>query len=115
LTVSGEDPLRFRCRVGHAYNLESLLVNQNDALEQSLWTALRALEERGALLDRIASRFRKRGSVRQAERFEEDREVVEQRAAIVRRALLDNDLVSGEGPIPTSNADVEDDPQDVAG
>jgi two-component system chemotaxis response regulator CheB len=115
LTTTGDDPLRFRCRVGHAYNVDSLLVSQDDALEQSLWTALRALEERGALLDRLSSRFSKRGNDRQAERFAEDRDVVEQRAAIVRRALLDPELLGGGNGVTTTKADVDDEPEDVAG
>lgn len=39
--------LRFRCRVGHAYSVESLLEAQDDTVEHALSTALRALEERG--------------------------------------------------------------------
>jgi two-component system chemotaxis response regulator CheB len=114
LTVSGEDPLRFRCRVGHAYNLDSLLANQNDALEQSLWTALRALEERSALLDRMSSRAAKRGDARHAERFAEDRDVVDQRAAIVRRAILEIDA-SDEADVQIAGAGRDDEPTDVAG
>jgi two-component system chemotaxis response regulator CheB len=103
LTEVGHDPPQYRCRVGHAYGSESLLAGQNDSLEMSLWVALRALEERAELLDRIASRFRKRGSMEQAERFNEDKLVVEERAEIVRRALLDSELIEGEGPLPSSD------------
>ncbi len=46
--------LRFRCRVGHAYNAETLLEAQDDTIEDALFTALRALEERGDVSDRLA-------------------------------------------------------------
>lgn len=40
---------RYRCRTGHAYTEESLVAAQNDALEEALWAAYRALRERAAL------------------------------------------------------------------
>lgn len=46
--------LRFRCRVGHAYNAQTLLEAQDDTIEDALFTALRALEERGDVSGRLA-------------------------------------------------------------
>jgi two-component system chemotaxis response regulator CheB len=45
---------RFNCNVGHSYSVESMLVEQGRALESTLSGALRALEERAALLRRLA-------------------------------------------------------------
>jgi two-component system chemotaxis response regulator CheB len=53
--LEGEN--RFRCRIGHAYSLQSLVTDQARSLEDALWTALRALEEQAALSKRVASRF----------------------------------------------------------
>lgn len=46
--------LRFRCRVGHAYTAETLLRHQAGTVEDALWTAMRALEEREAVSTRLA-------------------------------------------------------------
>jgi two-component system chemotaxis response regulator CheB len=49
--------LRFRCRIGHGFNGESLLSAQDDGVEDALWTALRALEETAALRRRLSARM----------------------------------------------------------
>jgi two-component system chemotaxis response regulator CheB len=56
--VGAAELARFRCRVGHAYTAESLVAQQDDALEDALWAALRALEEHATLARRMAERFR---------------------------------------------------------
>ena len=49
--------LRYRCHTGHAYSQSSLLVDQTIAIEESLYTALRAVEEKAAVLRRLAERW----------------------------------------------------------
>ncbi len=53
--------LRFRCRVGHAYSSESLFAGQSESVEAALWTALRALEEKATLSQRLAAQAHGRG------------------------------------------------------
>ena len=43
-------PLRFRCHTGHAYTFESLLSEMDEGIEATLWSAIRALEERAMLI-----------------------------------------------------------------
>jgi len=61
---------RYRCRIGHAWSPKSLEADQAKAVEDVLWTAVRALEERQALLVDIAQRLRRRGSESVAGRME---------------------------------------------
>jgi two-component system chemotaxis response regulator CheB len=45
---------RFRCHTGHTYTDESLLTSMSGTLEETLWVAMRALEERRTLLLNMA-------------------------------------------------------------
>lgn len=51
--VSTEGPLRYRCHVGHALSAQTMLAGQDASLEQSLWVALRTLEERARMLRKM--------------------------------------------------------------
>ena len=49
--------LRYRCHVGHAYAPATLMVEQSEAVEQSIFLALRAVEEKATTLRRLAQRW----------------------------------------------------------
>jgi two-component system, chemotaxis family, protein-glutamate methylesterase/glutaminase len=48
---------RYRCHTGHAFSPESLLAEQSDAIEQALYSALRALREKATALRRLAGNY----------------------------------------------------------
>src|SRR5437588_10070094 len=48
--------IRYSCHVGHAYSMASLLEEQGRDLESTLWSAVRALEERADVHRRLARR-----------------------------------------------------------
>lgn len=48
---------RYRCHVGHSYLPESLVADQSDYITAALYSALAAMEEKAAMLRRIASRL----------------------------------------------------------
>ena len=80
--------VRFRCRVGHAYSMETLLAEQGEAMDAALWAAYRALEERAALTERMAERMRERGQASLARRYHEQTTETRHRAELIRRVLL---------------------------
>ena len=50
--------IRFRCHTGHAYSFESLAAGVGEAIEESLWNAIRALEEGDMLMRSMAEHVR---------------------------------------------------------
>jgi two-component system chemotaxis response regulator CheB len=80
--------IRFRCRVGHAFSVESLMAEQSDQLEEALWSALRALEEMANIRRRLAQRAVKSGHSARAQKYNMEAERMEQRAELIRRAIL---------------------------
>ncbi len=86
--IDESNVVHYRCRIGHAWSPESLLVEQSEALENALWMALRVLEDRAALCRRLGEPARQRGHVRTAGRYEQ-REAESRRAAEVIREVLE--------------------------
>jgi two-component system, chemotaxis family, protein-glutamate methylesterase/glutaminase len=78
--------LRFRCRVGHAYTADALTVGLSETAESALWVALRTLEEKAALLRRLAPRTSKQF----ADRYRDQALGYDQHAETVRRILIES-------------------------
>lgn len=107
LWESTEDELRrYRCRAGHAFSDDSLLTAQSEALEDALWTALRALEERVALSQRLVRRAEEYGDQAAARRFQMQAEVTEYRAGQIRQVLLRGDGSPVESSDIQANSDI---------
>jgi two-component system chemotaxis response regulator CheB len=51
--IKEEDQTRYRCHIGHAFSQNDLLKKQFEALNGTLWVALRMMEERKNLLKKI--------------------------------------------------------------
>jgi two-component system chemotaxis response regulator CheB len=81
--------LRFRCRTGHAFNVRAIMSAKHNELENSLWTALRILEERIDFFQRMSKRAQERGDRHTFERYVRQIEEHEQDHARLRQALAD--------------------------
>lgn len=79
----------YRCRVGHSWTQGSLLGEQGQAVESALWTALRALEERSALLGKMARSASRRGQGLAAERLTSSAREAREAAGVIRGLLED--------------------------
>jgi two-component system chemotaxis response regulator CheB len=50
--------MKFRCHTGHAYSIASLLAAIGEGIEDSMWNAIRALEEGRLLMTRVADHLK---------------------------------------------------------
>jgi two-component system chemotaxis response regulator CheB len=85
--VRDHDRVRYRCHTGHAYSLDSLGLSQGQELERALSSALRALEERAHLLQRMSRDSNGGDRNRIARQFERRAREYEAQAAFIRNIL----------------------------
>jgi two-component system chemotaxis response regulator CheB len=78
---------QWRCRVGHRYSPDSFDEAQAESVEAALWSAIRALGDRAALLRRMADQCESDGRARAARSFERKARHAHAQAELVRRAL----------------------------
>ena len=84
--------LRFRCHTGHAFSIESLLVEVGDAIDNGLWDTIRALEERILLLRQMSALARENDSPLVAERSAHQADHIARHIKMLRELVLDSKL-----------------------
>ena len=67
--VRNQQPLRFRCQIGHAYDARALAV-EHEEIDEAIKVAMRVMEERVTLVSRMAQDARDTGRAAVAELYE---------------------------------------------
>jgi two-component system chemotaxis response regulator CheB len=98
LQIQDGQIIRFRCHTGHAYSVDSLLEEVVESVEGSLWNTVRAMDEHLLLLGHIQQHVRDQDDPMTAERIEARMQVIRERTALVRQALLRPEMPSQEQP-----------------
>jgi two-component system chemotaxis response regulator CheB len=83
--------LRFRCHTGHAFTPSTLLAGITESVEQSLWQAMRAVEEQAMLLDQLAKHLRDTGQSARAAQFASRAQQARDRARGIRDSLPEHE------------------------
>jgi two-component system, chemotaxis family, protein-glutamate methylesterase/glutaminase len=86
--VRQNPPLRYRCQVGHAFTAEILEQEQLDPVDDALRMALRIIEERVTLADRMAEDAHAAGRHKSATLFEERSKELRSYTKTIRQAVL---------------------------
>ena len=92
-TVDDDQLHEFRCRVGHSWWPDELLELQRTSVEGAMWSALRTLEDRATLAQRLADRSAAEGRPIGARHFEESAVESRRQAALI-RALIEGSTPS---------------------
>ncbi len=85
---------RYRCHTGHAFTPSALLAGITESVEQTLWHAMRGLEEQTLLLEHLARHFEDAGNPRSAELFRDKARKSREQAQIVHDSLPDHEQLS---------------------
>lgn len=56
--IGKDEPLRFRCHIGHSFTANVFLAEQTQNIENALWSAVRAMEEKVTFLRQMAERMK---------------------------------------------------------
>jgi len=79
---------RFRCHTGHAYSVESLLAAISEQIEDSLWIAIRALEEGQLLLTRLSDHLKASDNSTGAGRLQARADEARQQSDAIRKLVV---------------------------
>ena len=87
---------RFRCHTGHAFSVDSLLVGITEGIGETLWSAIRAMEEGVLLMRHMADHLSEAEDKETARLFREKAEEAQRRADLVRHAVMEHEELSRE-------------------
>lgn len=89
-----DDIIRYRCHVGHAYSAELMSITLDDSLRKALGTALRALQERGALAQRLHEQAVSRGHKHSAHSWQRQAREFEEQEGVIRDSIQRMDRIA---------------------
>jgi two-component system chemotaxis response regulator CheB len=101
--LKAKNPLRFRCQVGHAFTADTLAKEQESRVDEALRVALRIIEERAELVQRMAEDGRHAGRAAVARMYEVRAAEYREYADMIRRVVLHSlDPKPSKAPKPES-------------
>ncbi len=86
-TVGGESSPRFRCQIGHAYGLKTLIAHQTEALELALGVAFRTQRDRQTLFQSLERAAIQHDQAGVASRWQSASEEAQRSAELIASAI----------------------------
>lgn len=86
--------IRYRCHTGHAYSADSLLTSITENIEDTLWNAIRGVEESIFLLNNLGDHYAEKNEPKLAAMYFKKAAEAESRAKILRQAVLSHEQLT---------------------
>jgi two-component system chemotaxis response regulator CheB len=86
--------IRFRCHTGHAFSADSLLAGITENIEETLWTAIRSIQESVFLLNHLGDHFSETNQPRIAAAYFKKAKKAAKRADLIRQAVFDHEQLN---------------------
>jgi two-component system chemotaxis response regulator CheB len=94
LAITDGDIIRYGCHTGHAHSADSLLATITEQIEDTLWSAVRGVEESILLLNNLGDHYADRNQPKLAAMYFKKAQEAESRAEIVRRTVFNHEHLS---------------------
>jgi two-component system chemotaxis response regulator CheB len=89
--------VRFRCHTGHGFSADALLASLTENIEESLWGAVRGVDESIMLLNHLGDHFAEENNGKLAAQFFQKATDAAQRNERIRQIVLDHELLTMDG------------------
>jgi two-component system, chemotaxis family, protein-glutamate methylesterase/glutaminase len=85
---------RFRCHTGHAFSADTLLASVTESIEESMWNAIRGIEESIILLNHLGKHFAESDQPNLAALYFKKAHEAQDRADLIREAVMNHEHLS---------------------
>ncbi|MBD3887047.1 chemotaxis protein CheB [Phormidium tenue FACHB-886] len=86
--IGQEHPLRFRCHTGHSFTANVFLSEQTQNLENALWSAVRAMEEKVTFSRQMAAQMESYNLQSAATKYEDHAKSLDVEVSVIRNIIL---------------------------
>lgn len=93
-TIHDGDLARFRCHTGHAFSPDTLMAAITEKIEDSLYSAIRGMEESIILLNHVGDHFAEANDPKLAALYFKKAKEAEMRSGLVRKAVFNHEQLS---------------------
>lgn len=96
LALRNDNLIRYRCHTGHAYSLDTLMAAVLEKIEDSLYGAIRGMDESIMLLNHLGDHYAEANQPRLAALYFKKAKEVEERSQHVRKAVLTHEQFNND-------------------
>ncbi|MDZ8261699.1 chemotaxis protein CheB [Nostoc sp. ChiQUE01b] len=86
--IKDSKPLRFRCHTGHSFTADVLLSQQTENIENALWSAVRALEEKVTFSRQMAEQMKSYNLQKASKKYKDYARNLDKEVSIIRGLIL---------------------------